>query len=273
MYGNCLENVRKNKPVIHCITNYVTVNDVANAVLACGASPVMADAPEDAADIASLADGLVLNLGTLNQSKLEAMLIAGRTANAQGKPVVLDPVGAGASRARTDAALRLIRELKIAVIRGNSSEIKTLALGHAGSRGVDAAFDDAVTEDTLGAAADFAKRFSAQTGAVIAMTGTIDVIADPSRAAACYNGTPMLRSITGAGCMLTGLIAAFAAANKDDIYGSAVSAVAALGVCGERAEARMSGPDGNVSFRNYLIDAVYNLKDEWISEVRCSSMP
>ena len=257
MYVNCLENVRKNKPVIHCITNYVTVNDVANSVLACGASPVMADAPEDAADIASLADGLVLNLGTLNQSKLEAMLIAGRTANAQGKPVVLDPVGAGASRARTDAALRLIRELKIAVIRGNSSEIKTLALGHAGSRGVDAAFDDAVTEDSLGAAADFAKRFAAQTGAVIAMTGTIDVIADLSRAAACYNGTPMLRSITGAGCMLTGLIAAFAAANKTELYNAIVSAVSLMGICGEKAEKDLKENDGNISFRNKLIDSIY----------------
>ncbi|MBR4150995.1 MAG: hydroxyethylthiazole kinase [Firmicutes bacterium] len=267
MYEEIIAEVRKKKPVIHCITNYVTVNDVANIVLACGASPVMADAPEDAADIASLADGLVLNLGTLNQSKLEAMLIAGRRANEKGIPIVLDPVGAGASQARTQAALRLLKELKIAVVRGNSSEIRTLALGHSGSRGVDAAFDDAVTEGSLEAAAALAKDFSLASGAVVAMTGAIDVIAGSGRAAAIYNGSPLMRSITGAGCMLSGLTAAFAAAAPDRLFEAAASAVASMGICGELAHERMGGPDGNASFRNYLIDAVFNLKAAQIKEL------
>ena len=259
MLTDFIESVREKKPVIHCITNYVTVNDCANVLLACGASPIMADAPEDAADIAALADGLVINIGTLNQQKLEAMLIAGRTANSLGKPVVLDPVGAGASKARTDAALRLISEIEFTVIRGNSSEIKTLALGSAGSRGVDADLADAVAEADLPAAAAFAKRFASQTGAVIAITGAIDVIADAERAAAVYNGDPMLRRITGAGCMTSCLCAAFAAAQPEEPLAAAIAAIGSMGICGELAKERMVMPDGNASFRNYLIDAVYNM--------------
>ncbi len=258
-----IEKIRAKKPVIHCITNYVTANDCANVLLACGASPIMADAPEDAADIAALADGLVINIGTLNQQKLEAMLIAGRTANSLGKPVVLDPVGAGASKARTDAALRLISEVDFTVIRGNSSEIKTLALGSAGSRGVDADLADAVAEADLPAAAAFAKRFASQTGAVIAITGAIDVIADAERAAAVYNGDPMLRRITGAGCMTTCLCAAFAACANDRFI-STVSAITAMGVCGEIAKEKLGIDEGTITFRNNIIDIMSYINSERI---------
>ncbi|MBQ2183279.1 MAG: hydroxyethylthiazole kinase, partial [Lachnospiraceae bacterium] len=138
MLGNCLENVRKNVPLVHNITNYVTVNDVANVLLACGGSPIMSDEPLDVEDITSICGGLNINIGTLNQSSIKGMFLAGKKANELNHPVLLDPVGAGASKLRTDTAVNLIKEIKFTVIRGNISEIKTLALGSGTTKGVDA---------------------------------------------------------------------------------------------------------------------------------------
>lgn len=160
MFKELLENVRRKKPLIHAITNYVTVNDCANLLLACGASPIMADEIEEAEEIASLCSGLCVNIGTLNQNTIPSMFAAGKKANALGRPAVLDPVGAGASNLRTQTARRLLEEVKFTVIRGNISEIKALATGTGTTRGVDADVADTVTDETLDGAVSFAKKLS-----------------------------------------------------------------------------------------------------------------
>ena len=184
MFRNLFANVRAKSPLVHNITNYVTVNDCANIVLACGASPIMADDAAEVEDITSLCAGLNLNIGTLNSRTIPSMLLAGHTANRLGRPVVLDPVGAGASHLRTETALRLLREVKFTVIRGNISEIRTLAAGSGTTKGVDADAADKVTDETLDKTVAFAKAFAARTGAVVAVTGAIDIVADGERASA-----------------------------------------------------------------------------------------
>ena len=149
MLGKCLDNVRKTMPLVHNITNYVTVNDVANVLLACGGSPIMSDEPEDVQDITAICGGLNINIGTLNKRTIEGMFVAGHKANELGHMVLLDPVGAGASALRTNTAVRLMEELHLDVIRGNISEIKTLALGSGTTKGVDADVADAIKELTI----------------------------------------------------------------------------------------------------------------------------
>ena len=160
MLGECLKNVRKQVPLVHNITNYVTVNDVANVLLACGGSPIMSDEPKDVEDITTICGGLNINIGTLNERSIEGMFLAGRRAKELGHPILLDPVGAGASKLRTETALKLMKELHPTVIRGNISEIKTLASGSGTTKGVDADVADAVTEENLESAVDFAKMFA-----------------------------------------------------------------------------------------------------------------
>lgn len=259
MFKEMLENVRRTCPLIHNITNYVTVNDCANILLACGASPIMADDPQEAAEISALCGGTNINIGTLNQRTIPSMLLAGKQANALGHPVVLDPVGAGASKLRTDTARKLLEEVRFSVIRGNVSEIKTLANGQGTTKGVDADVADKVTEENLAKMAAFAKEFSRRTGAVVAMSGAIDIVADGEKAYCIYNGHADMGSITGTGCQLSALTAAYITANPDNILEAAAAAVCAMGVCGELAHERLGPLDGNSSYRNYIIDAVYNL--------------
>lgn len=190
MFKTEFENVRTKCPLIHNITNYVTVNDCANMVLACGASPIMADDAAEVEDITTICGGLNINIGTLNSRTITSMLLAGKKANALGHPVVLDPVGAGASKLRTDTAFRLLKEVKFTVIRGNISEVKTLASGAGTTKGVDADVADKVTEENLDAAVDFAKKFAAETGAVVAITGAIDIVADGEKPTASATATP-----------------------------------------------------------------------------------
>ena len=182
-----LDNVRAGSPLVHNITNYVTVNDCANALLAIGASPIMSDEPADVEDITSICGGLTLNIGTLNERSIEGMFAAGERSSELGHPIVLDPVGAGASALRTRVAGDLLDKLAVSVIRGNMSEMKALAGGAAATRGVDVCPDDAVTEDNLAAGAAFARDFAAKTGAVVAITGAIDIVADADRAFAIRN--------------------------------------------------------------------------------------
>ena len=156
----CFENVKAKTPLVHNITNYVTVNDVANVLLACGGSPIMADDIDDVEDITGICGGLNINIGTLNKNTIPSMLAAGKKANELGHAVLLDPVGAGASRLRTETAMKLLNEIKFDVIRGNISEIKTLAFGSGSTKGVDADVADTVTEDTLDQAVDFVKKFA-----------------------------------------------------------------------------------------------------------------
>lgn len=257
-----LENVRAKSPLIHNITNYVTVNDCANILLACGGSPIMADDAEEVEEITSICGGLNINIGTLNSRTIPSMLLAGKKANALGHPVVLDPVGAGASTLRTQTAYKLLEQVKFSVIRGNISEIKTLANGQGTTKGVDADVADTVTEENLAQTVAFAKAFAQKSGAVIAITGSIDIVADAQKAYCIYNGHPMMRNVTGTGCQLSSMTAAYVTANPDNMLDAVAAAVCAMGICGEIAQERMSPMDGNASYRDYIIDAVYRLDGE-----------
>ena len=262
MLGTCIENVRKNVPLVHNITNYVTVNDVANILLACGGSPIMSDEPEDVEDITTICGGLNINIGTLNQRSIAGMFRAGAKANALGHVVLLDPVGAGASALRTNTAVELMEKVKFTVIRGNISEIKTLALGSGTTKGVDADVADAVTESTLDNAVAFAKNFAAKTGSIIAITGAIDLVADAENCYVIRNGRAEMGRITGTGCQLSGMMTAFLAANPENKLAAAAAAVCAMGLAGEIGWSRMAEGDGNSTYRNRIIDAIFNMDGE-----------
>ena len=176
-----LENVRAKSPLVHNITNYVTVNDVANVILAIGASPIMSDDEEDAPDITAICGGLNINIGTLNKRTIPGMFLAGKRANELGHVVLLDPVGAGASKLRTETANNLIKEVKFDVVRGNISEIKTLYYGSGSTKGVDADVADKVTDETLDSAVSFVKALAEKLDTIIAVTGAIDLVADKDK--------------------------------------------------------------------------------------------
>lgn len=257
--ATALENVRTSTPLVHCITNYVTVNDCANALLACGGSPIMSDEPEDVVDITTICGGLVLNIGTLNKQTIAGMRAAGKRASELGHPIVLDPVGAGASALRTATASEILDTMDVAVIRGNMSEIKAVAGASAATRGVDVNPDDVVTDENLAASVAFAKELAKKTGAIISITGAIDIVANDERAFAIRNGNAIMGKITGAGCMLSCLVGAYSVANKENMLEGVVAAIAGEGLCGQIASERMTEADGNGSFRTYLLDAMYNL--------------
>ena len=249
MLGTYIENVRKCVPLVHNITNYVTVNDVANVLLACGGSPIMSDEPEDVAEITAICGGLNINIG-----------------NALNHRVLLDPVGAGASTLRTDTALKLMKEVKFDVIRGNISEIKTLARGSGTTKGVDADVADAVTEENLEDAVRFAKRFAEKSGSVAAITGAIDLVADSERCYVIRNGRPEMGKITGTGCQLSGMMTAFLVANPDHMLEAAAAAVCTMGLAGEIGFSRMQEGDGNSTYRNRIIDAIYNMDKDTLDK-------
>jgi hydroxyethylthiazole kinase len=257
MLEEVFQNVKGAQPLVHCITNYVTVNDCANILLAAGSSPIMADDLREAAEITALCSSLCLNIGTLNERTVRSMLASGKEANRLGKPVVFDPVGAGASEFRTSTAFELLRQVRFTVIRGNSSEIKTIAKGSGTTKGVDADESDAVSAGNLDSMIAFAKDLSARTGAVIAITGAMDIVADSASAYVITNGHPMMAKITGTGCMLSALLAAFAAANPGHVLDAAAAAVCLMGLCGEIAYRKTAAQDGGTAaFRMHLIDAV-----------------
>lgn len=262
MLKECLDQVRKKAPVVHNITNYVTVNDVANVILACGGSPIMSDEPEDVADITSICGGLNINLGTLHKTSIEGMLKAGHRSNELGHPVLLDPVGAGASRFRTETALKLIKEIKFSVIRGNVSEIKTLAYGSGSTKGVDADLTEAVNERNLQQSISFIKGFAKKKKAIVIITGAIDLVTDGEKCYVIRNGRSEMGRITGTGCQLSGITTAFLAANPKRKLEAAVAAVCMMGVAGEIAWTRMQEGEGNATYRNRIIDAIYNMTGE-----------
>ena len=266
MLGKYLEQVRISSPLIHNITNYVTVNDVANVLLACGGSPIMSDEPEDIIDITSICNGLNINIGTLNVRTIEAMYAAGQKANELKHAVLLDPVGAGASKLRTGTAMGLIEKIHFDVIRGNISEIKTLALGNGTTKGVDADVADAVTEENLDQAVAFVKSYAAQSGCVIAITGAIDLISDGKVCYVVRNGRLEMGRITGTGCQLSGMMTAFLAANPEEKCAAAAAAVCTMGLAGEIAYGYMQPGDGNATYRNRIIDAIYNMTPEMLEK-------
>jgi len=251
-YAALLNKVRENKPLVHHITNYVTVNDCANITLAIGASPVMADAIGEAADIAGIARAVVLNMGTLNERTIPSMIAAGKAANAKGIPVVFDPVGAGASKLRNDTAADLIREVKLSVIRGNISEIKFIAGLSSQTKGVDASDGDIAA---AGGAGEAAKALARKLGCVVVISGAVDVISDGKKTVFVENGHPMLGNLTGTGCMCSSLIGSFCGAAPDEPLAAAAAAMMCMGIAGELAY-ESAGQRGNGSFRASLHDAI-----------------
>ena len=266
MLGKYLDEVRKKTPLVHNITNYVTVNDVANVLLACGGSPIMSDEPRDVEDITSICGGLNINIGTLNKRSIKGMKIAGRKAQELGHVTLLDPVGAGASALRTETAAQLMEMIRFTVIRGNISEIKALALGSGTTKGVDADIADAVTEDNLDDAVRFVKDFAAKTGSVVAVTGAIDLVADAERCFVIRNGRPEMGRITGTGCQLSGMMTAFVVANPDNALEAAAASVCAMGLAGEIGYSHLASYEGNSTYRNRIIDAICNMDGKCLDE-------
>lgn len=262
--GEALKQVRATCPLVHCITNYVTVNDCANALLGIGGSPIMSDEPDDAAQITRICGGLDLNIGTLNSRSIAGMHAAGKVAGELGHKILLDPVGAGASDLRTGTASDLLDELPVTVLRGNMSEVKAVAGAAAAARGVDANPDDAVTDENLADSAAFVRSLAAKAGCVVAVTGAIDLIADADSAYAVRNGVAVMGKVTGTGCMLSAITPAFLVAHADALE-AAVAAVSAMGLAGQVAASRMGELDGNGSFRTYLLDALYNMTPEQLA--------
>ncbi len=264
--ARAIDELRATRPLVHCITNYVTVNDCANALLAVGGSPVMADDEAEAAEIAAIAGALVINIGTLNARTVKSMEIAGAEAARRGIPVVLDPVGVGASRLRTETALSLVGKIPFAVIRGNASEIRVLATGTGSTRGVDACAEDSSSVAGIRKAAE---AFARKTGAVVAITGATDIVTDGARTFAVRNGHPLMGEITGSGCMLSAVIGAYAgsaasAARDARFLETTAAALCGMGLAGERA-ARRAKRLGTGSFRAALIDALSGLDSRAVS--------
>ena len=261
-----LENMRAKSPLVHNITNYVTVNDVANVLLAAGGSPIMSDDADDVEDITSICGGLNINIGTLNKNTIPSMFLAGKKANALGHIVLLDPVGAGASRLRTDTANRLMQEVRFDAVRGNISEIKTLCTGSGSTKGVDADAVDAVTEANLDDGVQLVKAFAQKTGCIVAVTGAIDLVSDGERCWCIRNGRAEMSRITGTGCQLSALMTAFLVANPDRKLDAAAAAVCMIGLAGEIGWANMQPGDGNSTYRNRIIDAIFNMTGDALEE-------
>ena len=263
-FGKQLSLVRERAPLVQCITNFVTVNDCANIVLAAGGSPSMADDVREAAEAVRGAAALVCNLGAI--AAVDAMVSAGRAANELGRPVVLDPVAAGNTALRRQESARLLAGVRFAAIRGNASEIRALAQGELTGSGVDVSGEDAVSDATLPRTVETARLLAKQTGAVVAVSGPIDVVTDGGQTILLRNGCATMARITGSGCMLTAMLGAFCGADPGHPFEAACAAIAAMGVAGDAAEERrLRNGTGNATFRTDLIDAVFNLTEEQLN--------
>lgn len=258
-----LARVRNRRPLVHHITNFVVMNTTANITLCIGALPVMAHARQEVEDMAASADALVLNLGTLWPEQVDSMLLAGGRANAKGIPVVLDPVGAGATPFRTETAHRLLHELSITIVRGNAAEIAALTGIDAQIRGVEAVADSG---DAAAIALACARRYECTT----AVTGPIDYITDGKRLLRVHNGHPLMARVTGTGCMATAVIGAFSAVESDSTR-AAAGALACYGLAGQKAAERSEGPG---TFQAHIFDAMANLTEEAVrSGARIETTP
>lgn len=267
MFKELMKNVEEKNPLTHCITNYVTVNDCANILLAAKASPIMADDIEEVEEIVSISQALVINIGTLNSRTVKSMIVAGKRANKLNIPVILDPVGIGASKLRRKSIDEILKEVEFSVIRGNISEIKALHNGFTNTKGVDASNNDEIKEENIEKIIELAKNLSKKTKSIISISGKIDVIASENKAYLCRNGNSIMPLITGTGCMLSSLIGAYIGANPNNILESTLNANALMGISGELAYEKMiKNNAGTMSFRNYLIDEVYKMNYEKIKE-------
>lgn len=250
-FASVLRAVRAQPPLVHHITNYVTVNDCANITLCGGGAPVMAHAPEEVEEMVQYAGALVLNIGTLDHPQIEVMITAGRAAAKKDIPIILDPVGAGATTLRTNAARRLMSDLPISVLKGNAGEIGVLAGADARVRGVDSA---GITGDP----ATIAGEYASTTGMTVIMSGATDIISDGNRTLLVENGHPLMGAISGTGCMAASMTGIYAAMSRNHVVSSA-AALAAFGIAGERAAVQAKGPG---SFKVSLFDALSALTPE-----------
>ena len=257
-----LEEMRRQRPLVHNITNFVVMTETANILLHIGASPVMAHAPEEVEELARAAGALVLNIGTLEKSWIDSMLLAGRAAAENGVPVVLDPVGAGATRLRTETSLRILQEVQPTVLRGNAAEVSILAGIEARVKGVEA-------DGAIASPAEIARRAAQKFNTTAVVTGPQDAISDGSRVILVNNGHPMLGMLTGTGCMATALVGAFLAVEKDAVA-AALGALVSFGLAAERAALKASAP---ASFRVALFDEVYLIDpDALLSDARVEAV-
>lgn len=250
-----LDRVRQKSPLIHNITNYVVMNNTANALLSVGASPVMAHSTDEVAEMAGIASSLVINIGTLDAQWVEAMLIAGKTASAKNTPIVFDPVGAGATSYRNEVCRQIIEECKPDIIRGNASEIMALCNSNARTKGVD-------STDSSDTALDSAKKLARDTNAIVVISGETDYITDGEKTMLVKNGNPLMAKVTGMGCTATAVVAAFAAINPDMLE-AATHAMSVMGIAGEIAAAKSKG---NGSMQVNFLDELYNLNGETIEK-------
>jgi len=258
----CVNEVRAKRPLVHHLTNYVTVNDCANITLGIGGSPIMADDPREAADITGIASSLVINMGTLNERTVPSMILAGKAANEKGIPVIFDPVGAGASAYRNETAAQILDKVSISVLRGNISEIRYIAGLSASTKGVDAAEDDHTGLDETG---QMAKRLAAKLDCTVAITGAVDVVSDGQRVICIENGHPMLSNLTGTGCMCSSLMGAYCGAAPGRILEAVTAALLSMGIAGEMAY-EAAGSIGNGSFRVSLLDTISHMSDQILAE-------
>jgi len=261
--GKLLDEVRNKKPLVHNITNYVTVNDCANILLALGASPIMADDIKEAADITKISSALVINIGTLNERTIESMIASGKKANELNLPVIFDPVGVGASEFRNETTKRILEEVKISVLRGNMSEIKFISGLKSTTKGVDASESDTNIGNDEGI--NVAKSLATKLNCTVAITGSTDIISDGNRVAILENGDKMLANVTGTGCMTSALVGGFCGAGSD-YFIAAIGGIMSMGICGEIA-VESAGQLGTGSFHIAIIDAVSNLNSEIIDNM------
>ncbi|GAA0076807.1 hydroxyethylthiazole kinase [Clostridium sp. CTA-5] len=255
-----LKDVRNQKPLVHNITNYVTVNDCANILLAMGASPIMADDIKESADITKISDALVINIGTLNERTIKSMIASGKKANELNVPVVFDPVGAGASEFRNSITKKILEEVRINVLRGNMSEIKFISGLESTTKGVDASESDMKSGDKEGV--NIAENLANKLNCTVAITGVTDIVSDGKRTVILENGTRMLANVTGTGCMSSALIGGFCGASNDYFIG-AIAGIISMGIAGEIAF-KKSGEIGLGSFRVGIIDAISNMNSDVI---------
>jgi hydroxyethylthiazole kinase len=244
-----LDTIRKNAPLVHNITNFVVMNPTANILLATGASPVMAHSRKEAADMAAMADALVLNIGTLAEKWVEAMLLAAKTANQRGIPVILDPVGAGATAYRTRTVKRILDDVSISVIRGNASEVLSLAVDDVATKGVDSSLS--LSDEIAHAAGAIARKH----GCIVAISAKKDLITDGNRMFRVANGVPLMTRVTGLGCGLSAVAGAFCAVSGGDLLAAVAAAFGFYGLCGELAF-RLSDRPG--SFFVAFLDSLYS---------------
>ncbi|MGX6445017.1 hydroxyethylthiazole kinase [Neobacillus sp. K501] len=256
-FSEVLVKVRGENPLIHNITNLVVTNFTANGLLALGASPVMAYATEEVADMAKIAGALVLNIGTLNPQNVESMILAGKAANEANTPVIFDPVGAGATQYRTETAQRILAEINVSIVRGNAAEIANIVGATWEIRGVDAgAGQGNIIELAISAAKNLKT--------VVVITGKEDVVSDGSTTFTIANGHPILTKVTGTGCLLTSIIGAFAAVEKK-LINAAVAALSYYGVAAEKA-AKMTAEKGPGSFQIEFLNQLSLVTEEEIKQ-------